>query len=210
MSRLSIGAQVVFLGVAAIGVCAAQADVVNGSFETQTLSGWTSTGPVYVVADEVPRDFLPPVAPDWVATDGKYFAELWSTDLAGTNHSSLQQSFIANAGDVLRFDYFYDYGDVPPYSDPAVGVLTLPGGSTVQLFSHNTGPSDYRSAGANVGWLTLVIPLPSSGTYTLGFAIADADGTFESLLGVDNVHVSPEPASLAMLAALLVVGMRRR
>lgn len=198
------------LAFALLAACDASAQIVNGSFDTSTTSGWTSSGPVFVVDWQEPRDFLPPVAPDWFPTSGPYFAELWSTDLAGADSAFLEQTFSAAAGDLLLFDCFYDYGDVAPFYDPARVTLSLSGQGSLDLLTFNTGPSDLVPNGGNVGWLSVVAPLISSGDYTLRFEIADSDGSFESILGVDNARVVPEPAGAALLAWAAANLLRRR
>ncbi|RMF86211.1 MAG: hypothetical protein D6744_00090 [Planctomycetota bacterium] len=184
--------------------------IENGSFETGDTSGWTAFGNVFVRDREQPRDFLPPQAPDWTATDGTLFASLWSTDNAGGPPiATLHQSFDAPAGAFLFFDYFFDYGDAPPNRDVATGELFLPNNQVVTLFEHNSTGHELP-AGANVGWTTVFYELPFTGRYTLSFVLTDADGDFESLLGVDNVSVVPEPASALGLLPLAGLLRRRR
>ena len=53
----------------------------------------------------------------------------------------------------------------------------------------------------NIDWTTVSVSLPTAGTYTLGFEISDYDpvfGSFESILGVDNVSVVPLPSALVL------------
>ena len=191
-------------------------NVTNGGFESGDLNGWSfsGAGPDFTVDPfgdpgavtfEMSRDFLPPIAPDWTATEGNYFASLWSTDSLGTDVSTLSQTFSAPAGYSLVFDYFFDFGDIAPFYDTAMGTLTWPTGSAT-LFEHNT-PGHELGDDENVGWTTISYSLPETAMYTLEFRIEDFDGTFESILGVDNVQVIPAPSAL-LLAAIGLSSLR--
>jgi len=181
---------------------------LTSGFETGDLTGWTATGPVDVVTEQYARDFLgltqPPSGDIWYPAQGNYFASLWSTDSAGTNAASLSVAFDAAAGDVLDFDYFFDYGDYAPYYDSATGSLSWTGGSTV-LFQHNTSGHELADD-QNIGWTRVSYTLPATGTYTLQFATQDGLDSFESILGIDSVAVGPAiPAPGA--GALCIVGI---
>jgi hypothetical protein len=205
------------LYVAVFSLCPiAQSAITNGGFETGDLSGWNISGTVNSVTSEYAREFLglvqPPSGGIWYPSEGNYFASLWSTDSTGTDVSSLSQSFTAEAGDILQFDYFFDFGDYSPYYDWAVGTLSWTGNS-ITLFELNT-PGHELNDDENIDWTKIMYTLPISDTYILGFTIADGaePGSYESILGIDNVQVIPAPGALLLvgIGVGIVNRMRRR
>ena len=186
---------------------------LGDGFETADLAGWTPTGPLAAVTEQYARDFLPltqpPANDTWYAAEGSYFASLWSTDSAGTNAATLSTAFDATAGEVLRFQYFFDFGDFAPYYDSATGLLTWTGGSAI-LFEHNT-PGFELGDDENLGWTDLSYTLPVTGTYTLHFSTQDGTDSFESILGIDDVTVGPigvvVPVPGAIALSTLGVGL---
>jgi len=193
--------------------------ISNGTFEGGDLTGWlfSGSGPDYsldplgdpgAVTFETSRDFLAPVAPDWTATQGDYFASLWTTNGVETE-SRLSQTFSAEAGETLWFDYFFDFGDMAPFYDMAMATLEWSSGSAM-LFEHNTAGHELGDD-VNVGWTAISYALPATDTYTLAFTVTDHDGSFESILGVDNVRTSEGviPAPGALLLGAVGVGVVR-
>ncbi len=212
--------------------------LTNGGFETagsgaQPLDSWIAdndSGPnppsVFQKSSELFRDGLP-MDDDfqiWEPLEGEFFASLWSTDTDGNSLASLSQTFNARAGDILEFSYFFDVspfnenlegGD--PRFDGAVGALADQDGRIVPdgvLFQYNLPNSDLPN-NENIGsrdipWTNVDYTLPADGEYTLLFAVADASGSFESILGVDAVSVIPSPGASALLALSGLACLRRR
>ncbi len=206
----------VFGGVLVGGPAGVLAAVFNGDFETGNLGGWSAVGAAYARQFELPRDFLPPVAARWEAAEGEYFASLWSTDNAdsASSWSTLQQTFYANANEVLSFWYFFDYGKpVALGRDWAVVTLYDHTENATELLLEINTPGFELQDGQNVGWTYFSHVLPFAGPYTLSFTIYDGaagEFGFESIFGIDAVEVIPEPAAgLLALAGLLLVGRGR-
>jgi len=219
----------IILGVVLCLSSAARSNITNGGFEDGSplgvgildLAGWTATGahPYFVggpaaVDFEVSRDWIAP-APDWTAKEGNYFASLWSTDHT-THFSTLSQTFTANAGLTLTFDYFFDFGDYGSLDewDSAEATLTWSTGSAY-LFEYNTnnsGSGIYLDDDQNIGWTAVTYVLPGPGTYTLQFKTVDGpSGSFESILGIDNVQVIPAPGAILLGSiGIGLVGLLRR
>lgn len=199
------------LGVAvfAAAVCGAgRADISNGGFESGDFSGWSAFGPAYVREWELSRDFVPPIHDDWTPTEGTYFASLWSYDPGLGSNAYLSTSFHGAAGDVLSFDYFFDFGDVAPNYDWTNAYL-ISGADAVTLFEWNT-PGHELGTDVNIDWTSVSYTLTHAGDYTLNFHVSDVNAGFESILGVDNVRLVPEPASATLLLAGLLSLLRRR
>lgn len=191
-------------------------DLVNGGFESGDFTGWMYSGnpassPMTSVLarDPLNAGLQPPFDGVWDPAGGQWFAALWSTDSAGGGGARLSVTFSALAGQSIEFDYFYDYGDFNPFFDWARGDLTGPTAS-LELFAHNTSLANELASDTNIDWRHISAVLPENGSYTLTFETLDADGTFESILGVDNVVVVPAPASFLTLVAGAALARHRR
>jgi hypothetical protein len=195
------------LTMLAVASGSASADLSNPGFETGDFSDWFTSGAAYVRDWELSRDFIAPVDPNWTPTEGAYFASLWSYDPALGSTAQLSQTFAATAGQTLSFDYFFDYGDANPNYDWAQVTLTW-GANGETLVEHNT-PGHLLGSDINVPWTHITHVLPASDTYTLTFMVSDSNIGFESILGVDNVHVVPEPTTALLLLACLTAARRR-
>ncbi|MCP4263377.1 MAG: hypothetical protein GY774_38605 [Planctomycetes bacterium] len=203
------------LGVTIIFSCStANADLMNGGFETGDLTGWSATGAAQAVDFEFSRDFLglsqAPASGFWYPTEGGYFASLRSTDYI-TNVSTMSQTFTTPTFNTpsgayeLQFDYFYDFGDLA--TDPFLGDLYDPariyvmdslGNSVFDMTINDPSMGTELRDDVNIDWTSISVTLPTAGTYTLGFEIQDPSFAFESILGVDNVQVVPLPSAFLL------------
>lgn len=218
MKKTSIIATLLSAACITAAAATAQAQINNGGFESGSFSGWTFSGNTgsaasqFVLArDPINGGTQAPMNGEWGPRSGSWFAALWSTDSAGSSSSTLSQSFTAPAGQTIEFDMFFDFGDWAPNYDAAWAVLNWDGGSQT-LFAYNTAFANELADDTNIDWRHISFALPATGTYTLEFHITDTDGTFESILGVDNVEVVPTPSAAAVLGlgVLMASGGRRR
>ena len=198
---------IVLVLTVAVVLCGSRARADILGFESGDLSGWTATGVVQAVQWELSRDFLgltqAPASGFWDPTQGSYFASLWSTDGWGTDTATLTRTFStptwAGGNARVQFDYFYDFGDIVPFEDPArIYVIDSLGNSVFDMTINDPFAGTGLGDDQNIDWTTLSVNLPSAGTYTLGFEIMDSIGAFESILGVDNVQVVPVPGAVLL------------
>ncbi len=129
-----------------------------------------------------------------------------------TSGSAIQQTFTANAGDLLTFDWNFLTNESTPtfFNDSAfVSISSL---STLADTTFPTFLSSLTPFSEETGFQAFSFAVPSSGTYTLGIGVLDAvDTVVDSGLLIDNVALSrvsvPEPTSMFSLMSLGVLGM---
>src|SRR5215831_9510374 len=172
---------------------AVSAGVVNGSFETGNFSGWSTIGNTSVLGTSGP------IAP----TNGSFQARMTngigsvstaslaafdgvsittitslSTFPTVTEGSGIKQTFTANSGDILSFNWDFATNEIPTsiFNDFGFWVLQ----SNAFLLA-NTLTSGLVSASApqsgfslHTGYRSAMVVIPTTGTYTLGFGVADA------------------------------------
>ncbi|MDG3003609.1 PEP-CTERM sorting domain-containing protein [Paludisphaera mucosa] len=204
---------IVALGLTASTASRVDAGVINGSFETGDLAGWSANDPSLATAEFSVSSLG--TGGTFFPTDLDYLGYL-RTGLGVDVATTLSQTFQASAGETLSFDVFFDTGDD---ANNDYGYARLYDGSqnlVATLFS-----ADEATVGpqGTTGWVSVSFLIASGGSYTLEFGVANAvdnDSFFDSALGIDKVSVSavPEPSSLVLCgaSALIAAGglLRRR
>lgn len=176
------------LAAVVVAICAAgavRADaIVNGGFETGGLTGWwigSYGGGAAVVTSPLPFE-------------GSYCASVWGTSTGGWG--AINTSFHANAGDILSFecqgtgipDAFGFDANVGSAIHPTHDILN---GWGFQMLSTQW---QYESYQFNV-----------SDNYDLEFYVSGPADFY-----IDNVQLTPEPASMGLLAFGTLVLLCRR
>ncbi len=190
--------------VLAAAVTAAQAGVVNGSFE-DGLNGWSvnlNGGNVSATTVHIADHIF--IFKQWHATDGRYFAELQ----AGDANRAVSISQNLSGPGTLSVDWFFDSfepnvptGSWPDFewslrrNDSAGGMVDgerIFYITSADVIDHTSGFTD---------WKTENIYVDSAGVYTLSFAVRNRnDSHFDSVLGIDNIVWRPIPEPMTMLA----------
>lgn len=197
-----------------------QAAIINGSFETNDFTGWSTIGETNVVTSTIGSnptegDFQSLLVTASVnSMVDQIFIEMFlgipigSLDTLGngdaTEGSAIKQTFTAQAGQVLTFDWNFltdelDFDNNPlTFNDFAFISLMGPTVSELQKladtsFSLRPFATQFRY---ETGFQTFSIVLPTTGTYTLGIGVSDVGNrAFESGLLIDNVKVASVPES---------------
>lgn len=124
-----------------------------------------------------------------------------------------------SAGDQITFKYNFltaeEQGGGNLSKDFGFYSLNTTGNSTLNILAKASDAltTSFISSGLNrqTGWQTLTIPVSASGTYTLGFGVAD--GHFnpgaDSALGIASISITPvpEPWAWTLVSALALGGL---
>jgi hypothetical protein len=214
----------------------AAAPILNGGFENGVpFAGWSTTGitsietaafgsgptagaqmarmssgngaEVGAVTDAELETFLGLAA-------GTIDSIVTTNDMIGAREgSAISQSFFANAGDVLSFDWNFLTSELTPISDTndtAFWTL-IPGGPMVLADTFSAFVPSATVLDEETGFQTVNFVIPAAGLYTLGFAVVDvSDTALGSVLLVDNVRLVPEPGLLALVGLGAVAAAVRR
>ncbi|UCC97081.1 MAG: hypothetical protein JSW66_14695 [Phycisphaerales bacterium] len=190
------------LAVLIVVTGSAQANLTNGSFEAG-LNDWSIVVPggasVSAVVSHSDTGASATGTTSWGPTDGSMFA-LLKTDGPGSL-TQVYQSFHANAGTRLVFDYFWDSQDYLPFNDSATGTLLSgvgTGGPLVAtLFSESIVGDGIDYYGTP--WTSVSYTFTTTGTYTVLFEITNGlDSILDSYVGIDSVAVIPAPGAILL------------
>lgn len=190
--------------------------LVNGGFETGSLSGWSTDGHGASVESGGSEGNYSAHLSTYV---GPYLVDSFDGWIEMEDWSSLEQHFSANAGDELVFDYevYGWWGSMGSSNEAAIEVFDLTRGTTE--FYLNVGsefPDGWNS------WATASHTFSEAGDYRITFsASAGISGSFmegeelnaQTAIGIDNVRLIPipEPSTLTLAAlALLSLAFRAR
>ena len=185
----------------------------NGGFETGTFSSWQTIGDTSIQTAEFG---IEPSQGDFQAlivngasvaggsvidSDLEAFLELnpGILDNLGngdvTEGSAIKQTFTANAGDILTFDWNFLTNEATPdvtFNDFAFFSIT----PFTQELADTASPIfvDTLAEGfaQETGLQTTSVAISESGTFTLSFGVADiSDNITDSALLVDNIQINP-------------------
>jgi len=185
--------------------------VINGNFETGNFSSWRTigdnrietaalgTGPIEGTFQALLTTGASASGGAVEQVDLEEFINLPSglLDNLGngdvTEGSAIKQTFTANAGDILTFNWNFltNEGTGSFFNDFAFFSVNP---FSLELADTNSPFFTSSSAGFNqeTGFQTISIGIAQTGTYTLAFGVVDVgDTVVDSALIVDNVQVIP-------------------
>lgn len=214
------------LSGAFVGAPVTEAALINGGFETGDFTGWSTIGEVSIETAAFGSGPTEGTYEAFLSTGGlaspvsvgdlETFLGLASGTLDGISPSGLEvvegsaikQTFSANAGDLLSFDWNFltDELDAGDDIDDFSFVTINPTDVLASIFDASLSSSTpfVDETGFGLGPFTFVIP--ATGMYTLGIGVVDVDDEMvNSGLLVDDVRLTnaespviPEPTSLLL------------
>jgi hypothetical protein len=189
------------LAAAAVALCAADSAranaIINGNFATGDLTGWTTNSGGFgsVSVGSVPAPYA-----------GSYDAAMICP---GPGAVGMSQAFFANAGDILSFEYQYDI-QVPGRYDSGLVEAVLRNGfiGTSMVYVISGGGHDLISD----QWQEAFYQFPATGNYSIAFQAMNNSGFGSAFVAlyVDDVQLTPEPATLGLLGVGLAALLARR
>jgi len=209
------------------------ATLINGGFETGDFTGWTTLGETSIETSAFGSGPTQGTSQASLSTEGAAFAgsiieeflglDPGSLDNLGTSldflpfpggvasqGSAIRQTFTANAGDLLTFDWNFLTND--PSLFPTFNDFSFVSISSLSDLASTTFPaviSPMTRFFQETGFQPFSFTIPTTGTYTLGIGVTDwRDTTKDSVLLVDNVQLAsvPEPTSTLGLLAFGALG----
>ena len=217
--------------------------LLNGGFETGDFTGWTTLGETNIETSAFGSGPTQGTSQASLSTEGATFASSIIEEFLGleigsltnfgipldpflrspdgepfpggiaTQGSAIRQTFTANAGDILTFDWNFLSNEpalFPPSNDfsfVSISSLQDLAGALDQRFQPVISPMTRFFQ--ETGFQPFSFTVPTTGTYTLGIGVTDwRDTTKDSVLLVDNVQLAsvPEPTSTLGLLAFGALG----
>ncbi|BAY50012.1 peptidase domain-containing protein (plasmid) [Scytonema sp. HK-05] len=178
--------------------------IINGSFETDDFTGWTTIGSTSIETSAFGTCPTEGTFQALLSTGGATFSdaiietflglEAGSLDNLGngdvTQGSAIRQTFTANAGDILTVDWNFltnEGAQVFPHNDFSFVSISSQSELADTTFSSSV-TSLTTQFFEETGFQTFSFTIPTTGTYTLGLGVADVgDDSIDSGLLIDNV-----------------------
>lgn len=207
---------------AALGIAAAQpaqAAIVNGGFEAfPDFTGWTTIGDTTIQdqnfkapPEGTVQAFMTNGGTSVSAASLESFLNLTAGTLSGagvTNGSAIKQTVNVTAGQIITFKFDFATNEAPASIGNDFGFVTVSNNNLGILADVNspsvpTNPLEGLNSFATreTGYQSYTIQFNASGSYTLGFGVANRFDTIitSGLLVDDVVQASGPPAGVANL-----------
>jgi hypothetical protein len=214
--------------------------LLNGGFETGDFTGWTTLGETRIETSAFGSGPTQGTSQALLSTEGATFASSIIEEFLGleigsltnfgipldpfpplpngdpfpggiaTQGSAIRQTFTANAGNILTFDWNFLTNE--PSLFPSLNDFSFVSISSLSDLASTTFPaviSPMTRFFQETGFQPFSFTIPTTGTYTLGIGVTDwRDTTKDSVLLVDNVQLAsvPEPTSTLGLLAFGALG----